>query len=49
MVPLCAASVEDLGLGDFIKVDCTACGHTALVTPAFLTHADWSRAKGCST
>jgi hypothetical protein len=22
MVPLCAASVEDLGLGDFVQIDC---------------------------
>jgi hypothetical protein len=35
MVPLYAARIEDLGPGDFIKVDC-ACGHTALLTPAFL-------------
>ncbi len=30
MVPLYAARVEDLGPGDFVKVDCAACGHTAL-------------------
>ena len=36
MVPLYAASIEDLGLGDIVKVDCAACGHTALLTAAFL-------------
>jgi hypothetical protein len=36
MVPLYAASIEDLGPGDIVKVDCAACGHTALLTPAFL-------------
>jgi hypothetical protein len=37
MVPLYAARIEDLGSGDFVKVDCAACGHTALLTPAFLS------------
>jgi hypothetical protein len=36
MVPLYAARIEDLGSGDFVKIDCAACGHTALLTPAFL-------------
>jgi hypothetical protein len=36
MVPLSAARIEDLGPGDFVKVDCAACGDTALLTPAFL-------------
>jgi len=31
MVPLYAARIEDLGRGDFAKVDCAACGHTALL------------------
>jgi hypothetical protein len=35
MVPLYTACIEDLGPGDFVKVDC-ACGHTALLAPAFL-------------
>jgi hypothetical protein len=35
MVVLYAAGIEDLGLGDFVKLDC-ACGYTALLTPAFL-------------
>ena len=28
MVPLYATRIEDLGRGDFVKVDCAACGHT---------------------
>jgi ribosomal protein S27E len=36
LVPLYAARIENLGLGDFVKVDCAACGHTALLTSAFL-------------
>jgi hypothetical protein len=28
--------VEDLGSGDFVKVDCAGCSHTALLAPAFL-------------
>jgi hypothetical protein len=36
MVPLYAARIEDLGPGDFVKVDCAACGHTALLAPGFL-------------
>jgi hypothetical protein len=37
MVPLYAARIEDLGAGDFFKVDCAACEHTALLAPAFLS------------
>jgi hypothetical protein len=37
MVPLYAARIEDCGPGDFVKVDCAACGHTALLAPAFLS------------
>jgi hypothetical protein len=37
MVPLYAARIEDLGPGDFVKVDCAACSHTALLAPAFLS------------
>jgi hypothetical protein len=37
MVPLYAARIEDLGPGDFLKIDCSACSHTALLTPAFLS------------
>ena len=36
MVPLYAARIEDLGPGDFVKIDCAACGHTALLKRAFL-------------
>jgi hypothetical protein len=36
MVPIYAARIEDLGPGDFMKVDCAACSHTALFSPAFL-------------
>jgi hypothetical protein len=36
MLPLYAARIEDLGQGDFVKVDCTACHHVALLTPEFL-------------
>ncbi len=36
MVPLYAARIGDLGSGDLVKVDCAACSHTALLTPAFL-------------
>ena len=36
MVPLYAARIEDLGTGDFVKIDCAECPHTALLTPAFL-------------
>jgi hypothetical protein len=37
MVPLYAARIENLGVGDFVKVDCAACPHPALLTPAFLS------------
>ena len=37
MVPLYAARIEDLGPGSFVKLDCSVCGHTALLTAAFLT------------
>jgi hypothetical protein len=36
MVPLYAARILDLGPGDFVKIDCGACSHTALLAPAFL-------------
>jgi hypothetical protein len=36
MVPLYLARIEDLGPGDFLKIDCAACSHTALLAPAFL-------------
>jgi hypothetical protein len=34
MLPLYAARIEDLGSGDFVKVDCAACHHVALLTVA---------------
>jgi hypothetical protein len=36
MVPLYAARIEDLGPSDFVKIDCAACSHTALLTPEFM-------------
>jgi hypothetical protein len=36
MLPLHLARIEDLGHGDFVKVDCAACHHVALLTPVFL-------------
>ena len=33
MVPLYAARIEDLGPGDFVKVECAACGHDVLIPP----------------
>ena len=36
MLPLYAARIEDLGLGDFVKVDCAACHHVAVLAPEFL-------------
>jgi hypothetical protein len=36
MVPLYAARIENLGPGDFVKIDCAKCSHTALLTPASL-------------
>src|SRR5260370_1175593 len=32
MVPLYAARVSDLGPGDFVKVECIACGYDLLIT-----------------
>ena len=34
MVPLYAARIEDLGPGDFVRFECAACGHEALIPPA---------------
>jgi len=36
MRPMYLARIEDLGRGDFVKVDCAACRHVALRTPNFL-------------
>jgi hypothetical protein len=34
--PPLAARIEDLRQGDFVKVDCAACHHVALLAPEFL-------------
>ena len=44
MLPLYAARIEDLGSGDFVKVDCPACHHIALLTPEALMKAGLSPA-----
>jgi hypothetical protein len=36
MLPLYAVRIEDLRRGDFVKVDCAACHHVALLTPEML-------------
>jgi hypothetical protein len=36
MLPLYAARIEDVRQGDFVKVDCAACHHVALLAPDFL-------------
>ena len=38
MVPLYAARLEDLGLGNLVRLEC-ACGRTAVFTPAMLRTA----------
>ena len=43
MLPLYAARISDLGSGDFVKVDCAACHHVALLTPEFLPRLGLSR------
>jgi hypothetical protein len=42
MLPLYAARIEDLGSGDFVKVDCPACRHVALLPPEALLRAGLS-------
>jgi hypothetical protein len=44
MPPLYAARIEDLGPGDFVKVDCAACQHVALLTPEALLRSGLSPA-----
>jgi hypothetical protein len=36
MVPLYAARIEDLGPGDFVRVECAVCGHDMLIPPSSL-------------
>jgi ribosomal protein S27E len=33
VLPIYTARIEDLGRGDFVKVDCAACHHVALLSP----------------
>jgi hypothetical protein len=44
MLPLYAARIEDLGQGDFVKVDCAACHHVALLTSEVLLRVGLSPA-----
>ena len=44
MLPLYATRIEDLGPGDFVKVDCAACHHVALLTPEALLRSELSPA-----
>ena len=44
MLPLYAVRIENLGRGDFVKVDCAACHHVALLTPEALVRAGLSPA-----
>jgi hypothetical protein len=44
MLPLYAARIEDLRLGDFVKVDGAACHHVALLTPEALLRVGLSPA-----
>jgi hypothetical protein len=43
MLLLYAARIEDLGLGDFVKVDCAACQHVALLPPEALLRGELER------
>lgn len=36
MVPLYACRLDDLEPGDFVKVECWACNHVALLSSEFL-------------
>ena len=38
MVPLYAARIEDLGPGDFVQVECAACGHETFIPHNTLLH-----------
>ena len=48
MQPLHLARIEDLGCGDFLKVDCAACHHVALVTLSVLLKLGLSLQTKCS-
>jgi hypothetical protein len=49
MLPLYAARIEDLGPGDFVKVDCAACHHVVVLAPDFLLRLGLSPKPRCST
>jgi hypothetical protein len=40
------SKVEDLGPGDFVKIDCAACHHVALLKPEALVRAGLSPPQG---
>jgi hypothetical protein len=44
MLPLYVVRIEDLGRGDFVKVDCPTCHHVALLTPEALLRVGLSPA-----
>jgi hypothetical protein len=44
MLPPYAARIEDLGQGDFVRIDCAACHHVALLTPEALLRVGLSPA-----
>jgi len=44
MLPLYATRIEDLGIGDFVKIDCAAYHHVALLTPEALLRVGLSPA-----
>jgi hypothetical protein len=44
MLPLYATRIEDLGVGDFVKIDCAACHHVALLAPEALLRLGLSSA-----
>jgi hypothetical protein len=49
MTPLYLAKIEDLGQGDFVKVDCPTCHHVALLTPGSLLKLGLNPATKVST
>jgi len=49
MLPLYSTRIEDLGSGDFVKIDCAACHHVALLTPEALRRVGLSAAAKSST
>jgi len=49
MLPLYLARIEDLGQGDFVRVDCAVCPHVALLTPEFFCGSGLALRPRCST